>query len=41
MFGNSAPLEHMMLFPEILEDSDERSKDEQPLNKERTLFVTK
>ena len=20
MFGNSAPLEHMMLFPEILED---------------------
>ena len=23
MFGNSAPLEHMMLFPEILEDSDE------------------
>ena len=23
MFGNSAPLEHMMLFPEILEDRDE------------------
>lgn len=23
MFGNSAPLEHMMLFPEILEDNDE------------------
>lgn len=23
MFGNSAPLEHMMLFPEILENSDE------------------
>lgn len=23
MFGNSAPLEHMMLFPEILEDGDE------------------
>lgn len=23
MFGNSAPLEHMMLFPEILEDSNE------------------
>lgn len=23
MFGNSAPLEHMMLFPEILEDSDQ------------------
>lgn len=22
MFGNSAPLEHMMLFPEILEDTD-------------------
>jgi len=26
MFGNSAPLEHMMLFPEILEDSDENSE---------------
>ena len=25
MFGNSAPLEHMMLFPEILEDNDEDS----------------
>lgn len=23
MFGNSAPLEHMMLFPEILEESDD------------------
>ena len=23
LFGNSAPLEHMMLFPEILEDNDE------------------
>jgi len=23
MFGNSVPLEHMMLFPEILEDNDE------------------
>lgn len=23
MFGNSAPLEHMMLFPEILEDNDQ------------------
>lgn len=28
MFGNSAPLELMMLFPEILEDSDEGSKDD-------------
>jgi hypothetical protein len=26
MFGNSAPLEHMMLFPEILEDRDENSE---------------
>jgi len=25
LFGNSAPLEHMMLFPEIFEDSDEDS----------------
>ena len=22
MFGNSAPLEHMMLFPEIMDDDD-------------------
>ena len=27
MFGNSAPLEHMMLFPEILEDRDEDNED--------------
>ena len=27
MFGNSAPLEHMMLFPEILEDADEENED--------------
>ena len=26
MFGNSAPLEHMMLFPEILEDDDENNE---------------
>ncbi|MBR1504242.1 MAG: hypothetical protein IJ618_10220 [Prevotella sp.] len=26
MYGNSAPLEHMMLFPEILEDCDEESE---------------
>ncbi len=28
MFGNSAPLEHMMLFPEILEDADEENEDD-------------
>ena len=28
MFGNSAPLEHMMLFPEILEDRDEDIEDD-------------
>ncbi len=27
IFGNSAPLEHMMLFPEILEDADEGKED--------------
>ena len=27
MFGNSAPLEHMMLFPEIFEDRDEDNED--------------
>jgi len=26
LFGNSAPLEHMMLFPEILEDDDENNE---------------
>ncbi|MBR1557891.1 MAG: hypothetical protein IJ647_09055 [Prevotella sp.] len=26
MFGNSAPMEHMMLFPEILEDEDENKE---------------
>ncbi|MBQ9203011.1 MAG: hypothetical protein IJ155_02085 [Prevotella sp.] len=29
MFGNSAPLEHMMLFPEILEDSDENEAEDE------------
>ena len=28
MFGNSALLEHMMLFPEILEDTDEGNEDD-------------
>ena len=28
MFGNSAPLEHMMLFPEILEDEDSDEGDD-------------
>jgi len=28
MFGNSAPLEHMKLFPEILEDIDEENEDD-------------
>ena len=28
MFGNSAPLEHIMLFPEILEDTDKGNEDD-------------
>ena len=29
MFGNSAPLEHMMLFPEILEDNKDNEDDDE------------
>ena len=29
MFGNSVPLEHMMLFPEILEDNKDNEDDDE------------
>ena len=37
MFGNSAPLEHMMLFPEILEDTDEANEDDGKTDKNNGL----
>ena len=39
MFGNSAPLEHMMLFPEILEDDDENNEGDEFRWKKRHLLV--
>lgn len=38
MFGNSAPLEHMMLFPEILEDGDE-ADDESIFSYNSNIFI--